>query len=642
MQWTAERHYRARHPRGELHNSCIFRAVTTTDRNKPDRDVDSAGTGGAATDTTHQVGYPADVVDVEMELEQGYRTEVHEAHDVVDVETYGGGFDLTRRATAPRLRVGRDKWFNLLWLIPIGFAGLVAAVAIGKGLRNMPGIEEFITRYPGAEEATGNAVGIPWWANWTHFFNLFLMMFIIRSGIQILCDHPRLYFSRNSTPGKDEWLRVGPPVPDDELWTANSDTVALPPQFGLPGFRHSIGLARWWHLGVDVLWLLNGAVFYVLLFTTGHWRHIVPTSWRVFPDAASVAIQYLSLDWPKDNGWVGYNGMQLMAYFTTVFIAAPAALITGLGMSPALSQRITVISKRLNIQVARSLHFLVLVYFLFFILVHVTLVFATDALRNLNHMFAARDDNSWLGFWFFAAAMVVTAVAWVWATPFTIRHPRVVQRVGYALIGPFQRALENFDPKPGAFTEKDISPHHWRNGRLPETVEYKELEKNDFVDWRLKVYGLVENPTEFSLDDLKALPYHDQITQHFCIQAWSGVAKWGGVQLKTIMDIVKPLPEAKWVVFYSMGLGATGGIYYNAHPIEQMRHHMSMLAYNMNDQPLPYMHGKPLRLRNELQHGFKQVKWIKGIEFVAHYSEIGSGYGGYSEDHKYFGRHQTL
>lgn len=238
--------------------------------------------------------------------------------------------------------------------------------------------------------------------------------------------------------------------------------------------------------------------------------------------------------------------------------------------------------------------------------------------------------------------MVVTAVAWVWATPFTIRHPRVVQRVGYALVGPFQRMLEKLDPKPGAFTEDDISPHHWRNGRLPETVEYKELEKNDFRDWRLRVYGLVEQPMEFSLDDLKALPYHEQISQHFCIQAWSGVAKWGGVHMKTIMDIVKPLPEAKWVVFYSMGLGATGGIYYNAHPIAQMTHHMTMLAYNMNDQPLPYMHGKPLRLRNELQHGFKLVKWIKGIEFVADYREIGSGYGGYSEDHKFFGRHQTL
>ena len=612
--------------------------------------MSSAGSGGK--DAMQHINWPGtgeasgestqlkEVELVELALES-YSAEIHPAHDQIDLKTYGGGFDLSRRATAPKLRVGRDKWFNLLWLIPIGFALLVAAVAVGKGLHNMPGVQSFIRRYPGVD-SRGITPGMHAWEGWTHFFNLFLMTFIIRSGIQILCDHPRLYFSRNCTPGKDEWLRVGPPVPEG-YWTANDDTVALPGQFGLPGFRHSIGLARWWHLGADVLWLLNGLVFYVLLFSTGQWRHLVPMSWDVFPNAGSVAIQYLSLDWPTDdNGWVAYNGLQLLAYFTVVFIAAPAALITGLGMSPALSMRLTVISKRLSIQAARSLHFLVLVFFVFFIIVHVTLVFATEALRNLNHMFATRDDNSWWGFAFFAAAMVVTAVGWVAATPVTIRHPRAVQRAGDALIGPLQRLLERMNPEPGAFTEKDISTYFWHNGRLPDSVEYKELEQNGFRDWRLRVSGLVENPKEFSLDELKALPYHEQITQHFCIQAWSGVAKWGGVSMQTIMDIVKPRPEAKWVAFYSMGLGATGGIYYNAHPIDQMSHHLTMLAYTMNDEPLSYGHGAPLRLRNELQHGFKQVKWIKGIEFLAHYSEIGSGYGGYSEDHKYFGRHQTI
>jgi DMSO/TMAO reductase YedYZ molybdopterin-dependent catalytic subunit len=44
-----------------------------------------------------------------------------------------------------------------------------------------------------------------------------------------------------------------------------------------------------------------------------------------------------------------------------------------------------------------------------------------------------------------------------------------------------------------------------------------------------------------------------------------------------------------------MGLGAIGGIYYNVHPIEQMSHHLTMLAYTMNDEPLSYGHGAPLR-----------------------------------------------
>ena len=91
----------------------------------------------------------------------------------------------------------------------------------------------------------------------------------------------------------------------------------------------------------------------------------------------------------------------------------------------------------------------------------------------------------------------------------------------------------------------------------------------------------------------------------------------GGVSMRTIVDLVKPLPEAKWVVFYSLGEGADKGVYYDAHPIEHMSHHLTMLAYDMNDQPLSFGHGAPLRLRNEIELGFKQVKWIKGIEFVA-------------------------
>ena len=87
-----------------------------------------------------------------------------------------------------------------------------------------------------------------------HFLNSFLMMFIIRAGIQILADHPRLYWTRHCTPGKD-WFRIQKPVPDDPLWTAKQDSITLPKQVGLPGLRHSIGLARWWHLGTDVLWL---------------------------------------------------------------------------------------------------------------------------------------------------------------------------------------------------------------------------------------------------------------------------------------------------------------------------------------------------------------------------------------------------
>jgi thiosulfate reductase cytochrome b subunit len=528
--------------------------------------------------------------------------------------------------------------------LPLGFALLLVAVAVAKGLRNMPAVQRFIARYPGTlatSTAQGGHPGFPWWVDLQHFVNLVFMLFIIRSGIQILADHPRLYWTRHSTPGR-EWFRIQKPVPEDPLWTAKQDSVSLPRHFGLPGLRHSIGLARWWHLGTDVLWLVNGAIFYVLLFSTGQWRRIVPTTWTVFPSAVSVLIQYLSLHWPAETGWTAYNSLQLLAYFVTVFVAAPLALITGLGMSPALSTRIKWVSRRLSIQTARSLHFLVLVWFVAFIVVHISLVFTTGLVRNLNHIYAARNDESWIGFTVFCATTAVLVMLWVAATPYTLRHPRHVQRVGYALVGPVQRFFQHVDATPGEYREADISPYFWHNGAFPTTAGYRRLFDEQFASWRLKIGGLVENPVELSLEQLRALPYHEQITQHFCIQGWSGVAKWGGVAMSTILDLVRPTPDARWVVFYSLGDGPDGGLYYDAQPLEQMRYHLTMLAYDMNGQPLTYGHGAPLRLRNEIQHGFKQVKWLAGIDFVADFAVVAGGYGGYNADHEFFGYVHTI
>ena len=174
-------------------------------------------------------------------------------------------------------------------------------------------------------------------------------------------------------------------------------------------------------------------------------------------------------------------------------------------MSPALSTRFKRISRVLSIQTARSLHFLVFVWFLVFIVIHVALVFTTGLLNNLNHIYAARNDDSWIGFAVFAASMVVVIAGWVAATPFTLRHPRVVQRVGFALIGPAQRLFEHVDSKPGEYTEDDISPYFWHNGQYPDSDEYKTLFDGGFAEYRLHIGGLVDNPADLSLAELRAL-----------------------------------------------------------------------------------------------------------------------------------------
>ena len=565
--------------------------------------------------------------------------QIARAHDEVVLEEWAPA----RYGIAPRIRIGK-RWFNVLWLLPIGFVGLVLAAAVAHELRWLPAVQEFIARYPG-EGTGGEYEGFPGWLRLNHVFNLFMMLFIIRSGIQILADHPRLYWNRDCTPGT-EWFRFQHAVPKGAtlgegtrsfvLWTAKDDAVTIPSWLGIPGIRHSIGLARWWHFSCDLLWLINGIVFYVFLFTTHQWQRLVPRSWDVFPNALSMALQYLALTPPPTEAWVRYNALQQLAYFTTVFIAAPGAAFFGLMQAPAIANRFF-IGKLVNRQVARSIHFFIMLYFVGFIGVHVSLVFITGMRKNLNHITLGTDTSGWGGTIIAFIAIAILATIWIRVSPFTLKHARLVQGTGKFLVGWAKGLMEYWDPDTKRYTEKDISPYLWPNGLLPTSGEYKELADGGYQAYKLRVDGLVEKPQEFSLVQLKAMPKQEQITAHYCIQGWSGVAKWAGVPMRHIMELVKPTPAARYAVFYSFGEGGDGGMYYDAHKMQNMKHELTVLAYEMNGQQLSTVHGAPLRLRCENQLGFKQVKWIRAIEFVDDFSRIGSGEGGYNEDHEFYG-----
>ena len=107
--------------------------------------------------------------------------------------------------------------------------------------------------------------------------------------------------------------------------------------------------------------------------------------------------------------------------------------------------------------------------------------------------------------------------------------------------------------------------------------------------------------------------------------------------MRDILEIVKPRPEARYAVFYSFAEGAAGGGYYDAHKIQNMRHQLTILAYEMNGAPVSVLHGALLRLRCENELGFKMVKWIEAIEFVRDFAHLGAGQGGYNEDHEFYG-----
>ncbi len=174
--------------------------------------------------------------------------------------------------------------------------------------------------------------------------------------------------------------------------------------------------------------------------------------------------------------------------------------------------------------------------------------------------------------------------------------------------------------------------------KSPPATEFDDLAVNEFDGYQLRIDdGLVERPGEYSLAELRDMPQQEQITTHFCIQGWSGVAKWTGVPTRHILDLVRPTPDARYAVFYSLADGADGGVYYDCHKMENMRHELTILALDMNDEPLSVLHGAPLCLRCENELGFKMVKWITAIEFVHDFADLGSGQGGYNEDHEFYG-----
>jgi DMSO/TMAO reductase YedYZ molybdopterin-dependent catalytic subunit len=162
------------------------------------------------------------------------------------------------------------------------------------------------------------------------------------------------------------------------------------------------------------------------------------------------------------------------------------------------------------------------------------------------------------------------------------------------------------------------------------------LLKQGFEGYKLKVGGLVDNPVELSLADMARLGKTEDITMNHCIQGWTGIAKWGGLPMKSLVELVRPKPNAKVVAFFSFGGSLYGGLYYDTQSLENVLKPECLLAFEMNGKPLTEVYGAPLRLRVENQLSYKMVKWIERIEFIESEKAVGLGEGGTNEDDEYF------
>lgn len=162
------------------------------------------------------------------------------------------------------------------------------------------------------------------------------------------------------------------------------------------------------------------------------------------------------------------------------------------------------------------------------------------------------------------------------------------------------------------FEPADITPHFPVEGTaFPEDEQYRRQLQDGFADFRLSVSGLVNKPRAFSLAELRAMPSRTQITSHSCEKGWTAIAKWQGVQLRHLLELVGGVqPPGQYVQFRCVD-GWVGSI-----DMGDARHVQTILAYHMNDADVPIPHGAPLRLRVERQMGYKSLKYVSAIEVI--------------------------
>ncbi len=182
------------------------------------------------------------------------------------------------------------------------------------------------------------------------------------------------------------------------------------------------------------------------------------------------------------------------------------------------------------------------------------------------------------------------------------------------------------------FSVADISPVFRANGnRQAGDPAYKRHLAEGFARWALRVEGMVGRPLALPLAALQAMPQRRQITRHDCVEGWSAIGQWQGPQLSQVLALAQVSPRARYLVFHCAdSFGATP--YYESIDMADALHPQTILAWQLNGQPLDEARGAPVRVRVERQLGYKHAKFVMRIEARKTLAGVYGGKGGYWED----------
>jgi DMSO/TMAO reductase YedYZ molybdopterin-dependent catalytic subunit len=170
----------------------------------------------------------------------------------------------------------------------------------------------------------------------------------------------------------------------------------------------------------------------------------------------------------------------------------------------------------------------------------------------------------------------------------------------------------NSQTNGGTLAPKEVREYQGENLSSVNDFRENSIKGPQYVDienYQLKVTGLVVNPTSYSYDEVvESYDSYKKVVTLYCVEGWSVRILWEGLLISELLAEAGPLPEAKVVIFHAYD-GYTTSL-----PLDYIVDNDILLAYKMNDIPLPPKRGFPFELVAEEKWGYKWIKWVTTIE----------------------------
>jgi DMSO/TMAO reductase YedYZ molybdopterin-dependent catalytic subunit len=208
------------------------------------------------------------------------------------------------------------------------------------------------------------------------------------------------------------------------------------------------------------------------------------------------------------------------------------------------------------------------------------------------------------GFITMAAAAGAGYASWKWL--------RTRPREG-GLEWPLRSTLQNNESLAEAYFSKQRLSPNFRPSDLTRARINGRLGLQSPIDldaWRLKIEGAA-SAVALTLDDIRALPRREQITELRCIEGWSIIVKWTGARLADLIAKYPPRERSQFIALETPDRG-----YYVGLDLDSAMHPQTLLAYELNDAPLETLHGAPLRLAIPVKYGIKNIKRIGTLRYT--------------------------